>query len=309
MQKDILRNEILKISDYIIHHKELVEKDTSLIGGTTGIVLFYESAMKIHPELEEYFYFFLHKTFDNIHLNENYTYSDGLIGILCYLNDLSSRDLIDLDENVIVEFNNIIQTLINQSAKEKDFELFTGLIGIGLYCLGNTKLQSYLLLILEQIEEISFRDNDGIYWKSRKDNEINFGHAHGNTSIIVFLILLFKNNIEKEKVKYLVEDSLKWILSKRNHTGIFSFPCIASYPCIKTHVNSRLAWCYGDLMIAYTLCLAGIEFQNKEFLESGIDIARKLSKIEYKHSGVEDAMFCHGSSGVLFIFYKINKLE
>ena len=62
-------------------------------------------------------------------------------------------------------------------------------------------------------------------------------------------------------------------------------------------------------MIAYTLCLAGIEFQNKEFLESGIDIARKLSKIEIKHSGVEDAMFCHGSSGVLFIFYKINKLH
>lgn len=309
MRKYILKNAITKISDYIVHNKELVEKDASLIGGTTGIVLFYESAMKINPELEEYFYFFLQETFDNIHLIKNYTYSDGLLGVLYCLNDLSNKDMIDIDENVINEFNNIIQTLINKSAKEKDFELFTGLIGIGLYCLGNTKLQSYLPIILNQIMDISSKDNDGIYWKFHNGNEINFGHAHGNTSIIVFLIHLFKNNIEREKIKGIVEDSLKWLLSKRTHTSIFGFPCIASYPCYETTMNSRLAWCYGDLMIAYTLCLVGIEFQNKEFLDSGVDIARKLSKIEIENSGVKDAMFCHGSSGVLFIFYKINKLH
>ncbi len=315
MKKEILKNELIKISDYIIENELLLKNNASLIGGTTGIAVFYETVSEILPDLKDKFYYFLNATYNNIDtINNNYTYSDGMLGFFFTLNELKNNDLIELDDELVLEFNKAIATLITQANEKKDYELFTGLVGIGLYCLNHKNMNTMIPEILEKINTLSFKDENGIYWKTvssnvdSKKDEINFGHAHGITSIIVFLIKVLSTNIQNEKVTSILNNSLSWLLSKKKNTGNYSFPCVDNYPCLNTHYNSRLAWCYGDLMIAYAFCLAGIQLKNKNYLKTGIEIAKKVSKIKINESGVEDAMFCHGSSGVLFILYKINKL-
>ena len=72
--------------------------------------------------------------------------------------------------------------------------------------------------------------------------------------------------------------------------------------------NSRLAWCYGDLGIAYTIYQASKTFKNIQLTQHAYKILIDTTKRKTQDNTlIFDAGICHGTSGVAHFYYRLWK--
>jgi hypothetical protein len=98
--------------------------------------------------------------------------------------------------------------------------------------------------------------------------------------------------------------------------GISSFG--ASFPYTKNNTShSRLAWCYGDLGIAYSFLYASNVLKNQSIKPKYHEMLSLILQRELPDSGLVhfhnysffDTGFCHGLSGIYYILFKMNEME
>ena len=92
----------------------------------------------------------------------------------------------------------------------------------------------------------------------------------------------------------------------------------ASFPYTKNNTShSRLAWCYGDLGIAYSFIYAGNVLKKQNIKTKYNEILSLILQRELPDSGLVhyynysffDTGFCHGLSGIYYILFKMNEME
>lgn len=248
---------------------------------------------------------------------DSYTLCKGICGYGWVLEFLAENQFIEYSD---IEFLDHLDTklykIIEKENKIENLDFLHGTIGMGIYFLKRLRKNSsilYLNQILNSLDYYSKRDKDGsIYWISildKNEKGINFGLAHGLPSILSFLCLLYKNNINSKLSLSLINGIITFIMKYKHDPSKYGsfFPTYISNNS-GVSKSSRLAWCYGDLGVAISLWNCGKIINDEKLKRMGVDILIKCSdRKDVVNEHVIDAGICHGTSGIAQIYNRMHR--
>lgn len=237
----------------------------------------------------------------------------------CNVIDDSRQFLEDIEENL---FQSIENDII-----ENNFEVFYGSIGKINYFLNNERIKEDKVVelinkLIVSLWENKKQENEQFFWIDKVSNDeklelIDLGLAHGICSILLFLVKLKELKFGNTHIEPLIFGIIETFKQSENEVkGTSFFP--DRYSIKNNHlnlINSRLAYCVGDLPISYAFCFAGQVMGNNEWIEYSREIIKLSLFKEVSSSDLKqfedydffDIGFCHGLSSILFLFYQINK--
>jgi hypothetical protein len=216
------------------------------------------------------------------------------------------------------ELDLAVEQYVSHSPWKEDYDLISGLVGYGVYCLeqgGSPPAQRALAHIVERLYELAERSDDEARWFTRPELLVeqqrqlypngyyNLGLAHGIPGVIALLARTYRAGIAREKSLWLLERSVPWLLNRRL-TGMNSSFSGFFLPDRKSE-DCRLAWCYGDAGIAAALLQAARCTGTKSWEEEALAIARKAALRKHETCGVRDVCFCHGAAGLTHVFNRL----
>lgn len=294
-----------------------------LLSGRMGAILliaeYYNSTKSdecfifIQKELEAIF-----DDISNGNINST-SLANGLTGILLGIFLLKKYDLIDLDAEELLIFNNMLNSIMVSNFKDQKNDYLHSSLGILYYFTFTLKdYPDNLTSINNAIAEIYCAKKtygNGFYWSNEMpaayDNSgINLGLSHGQASMLSVLCFLTKEFNERGIKSSMLNEMLNGIVNLFEGIsedimitpGRFSFP---DWIREEHQVPStRLAWCYGDLSTVFTLMKAASLLNKGKLYERCVEILLNTTTITYEDSGVIDAGFCHGASGVAYMYQK-----
>ncbi|MGE0078309.1 MAG: lanthionine synthetase C family protein [Bacteroidales bacterium] len=298
------------------------EGNIGLMGGDAGIALFliyYSIVYKKESALDKALQL-ISDSLDAINNgNTNSLYSSGIGGLFWLISFLKNNDLLDYDDSESIDK---IETYLSQRLDDTlnpdnfDYDVLHGGLGYVMYFIEryNNKIdQNFINKIATAYSKSAITiDKDRIAWKSKfnKENnadEINFGLAHGIPSILIVLTKLytFTNKENKILLEDLITKGANYLISQKS----FFKENSSFYPYSNLKKgHSRLAWCYGDLGIAYSLYKVGTAIQDSKIEQEGLQtLLASTSRKDLAINDVMDAEVCHGAAGLMLqygSFYK-----
>jgi lantibiotic modifying enzyme len=293
--------------------------DFSLLNGSTGIALFfgYLSLFKRDSKRLGFAEILIDKSFNELQ-SSTFTYGNGLPGMLFCYQHLINEKLFEGDTDslkFLESYDKKIAKEIVGFTRERNYDLFFGLLGIGVYFLERHRYidkSTYLKKIASSligISELIDGDIAWIYYTEGKHDVISksaicLGFVHGIPSIITFLTLI-KDLLPKQFYHKFIGSAINFLVGTyKNGKGHYGFSQKIDSITLKRDFKSRLAYCYGDLGVAYSLYRVAKVIDNKQLQHFSLFVAHKMTSMEINNSGVIDSSICHGSAGNSFIFNK-----
>lgn len=251
-----------------------------------------------------------------------YSFASGSLAVTYFMRLLHTADIItdeDIDaieEDSIEFFLELLATCVDK----KEYDLFTGLIGLGLYFLEIQRFDT-VAKIVSYIDHLKHEQNNSFFWIDhivKEDNICDLGLAHGLPSIISFLAECYRQNCEKETCEKLIRGTVNFLINlyEENKNATHIFPSKINVVTGEKQQANRLAWCYGDLGVALSLWKAYIVLQDENLKDICLHMILNSAKIRLDKSGVFsstkhdciDTGICHGTSGISHIFNKFFKI-
>ena len=266
-------------------------------------------------------------------LNNNYiypTYCNGIAGFGWALEYLSKKNYMEVNnDEFLQELDEFLFSIMQQDFKKKNYDFLHGAIGYGIYFLKryeNTKSQTlrikykeYLKFSIDSLEKISEKENnENIKWLSTLNHDTgdkgyNLSLSHGMSSIVNYLSRLYTIESFKPKIERLLTGAINYILSFENKKGTLSWFPNWIDSTKEINYTSRVAWCYGDLGLGYSLYKASLSLNDNKLKEKSIQILKHTaSRREDKNTLIRDAGICHGAFGNAQIFltlYRETKID
>lgn len=312
------QEKLSEISAALLEKTEALAGNIGVMGGKAGVALFFFYYAQLTQE-EKYVDFahqVINEIFDEINKEFSiHTLAGGLAGVGWMMEHLVQNDFVEADTDEILEsLDPFLYKAMIFDIEKGNYDFLHGAVGSGTYFisrLAKKDSETYLKELVDHLDKVShkFDDLDGaIAWLSQLDREketegYNLSLSHGLASIIVFLAKLLEKDIYTEKVSYLLDGAVRYMLAHRLDTKKFqsNFPSWigTDYP----PAHSRLAWCYGDLGISMALWQAGQSAKNKEWKEVAINtLLHSTNRKDLKENAVIDAGLCHGAAGITHIY-------
>jgi len=250
------------------------------------------------------------------------SFGTGSLAIIYFMRLLHNADIITDEDIESIEEDSFefFLELLSAATDKKEYDLFTGLIGLGIYFLEIKKFDT-VAKIVSYIDHLKHEKNESFFWIDhivKEDNIIDLGLAHGQPSIISFLVECYHKGCEKETCKRLINGSVNFLkeLYEQNKDSEFIFPSKLNIATGETQLSERLAWCYGDLGVTISIWKAYTVLQDEELKTMCHSIILNSSKIKANRSGVFysqknkciDTGICHGTSGISHIFNKFYRI-
>lgn len=247
---------------------------------------------------------------------------EGFEGIFYVIQYLMKCNIIE-DEKILEGLEEYLLQSLSIDFKTNHFDPMHGSIGKLLYFINSKnqdkeKVNGLIDQFLNSLYEHRQETDQGIFWYDQnEDNKelVNLGMAHGLPGILAFLVRLKELGYKHEHIDTLIEGIIKSFICFKNETKLLSqFPDYFSEDVHLRNMNSRLGWCYGDLGIANTLLYAS-KILKRDDLKKEIQtllnsiVLRRMSNSKldhYEDYSFFDTGFCHGLSGITYIFQKIN---
>lgn len=249
--------------------------------------------------------------------NVLFSFCGGLAGVGWLFLYLNKKQVIDIEiDNFLQEIDDTLKVVLEEWLNSKLLDYLHGALGIGIYFLKRNKFTE-VKKIIASLYNFAYKEKNELKWAfSLFSEELFFdcGMAHGNCSILAFLLKCYKRKILPNTCYEMIESLMNFYVN-----NIQDFDKIGSYfpykistqdylSNKKNEVLSRIAWCYGDLSILYTLYLSSFVTKNNNLKN---DILRMLintsKRKEHSSTFVDDACFCHGTSGIAYIYYRLFK--
>lgn len=200
------------------------------------------------------------------------------------------------------------------------FDLIDGLAGIGMYSLSRLPAPRARAALERSIDELAARAQQtpaGLCWPSLPehpaqpfarqcpDGFYDLGMAHGVAGVITFLAAA-RDRLESSAASELLDGALGWLGGVRNDPSVGSlYPdIVATRPGQLEPRPSRVAWCYGDLGIAWALWCAGRN-SDEALSSTACAVARAAAARPFERTGVVDASLCHGASGIAHVLGRL----
>lgn len=229
------------------------------------------------------------------------------------------QQLLDPKDDPNEAIDKELAAYLNQSPWEDDYDLISGLVGIGVYAierLPRTSAVTCLERIVHRLNETAERSADSVTWLTRPEllpewqralcpnGYYNLGVAHGVPGVIALLGQVCAAGIVVEKARALLDGAVAWLLRQRlDHDAASCFAARVA-PDIERD-DCRLAWCYGDAGVAAALLLAARSVNQADWERAAIEIARRAAKRDPETAGVKNAGLCHGAAGLGHIFNRL----
>lgn len=200
-----------------------------------------------------------------------------------------------------------------------DYDLISGLVGIGVYALERLPDPRAVLTlerIVTRLEELAESTAQGITWLTPPtllpawqrqhcpNGYYNLGLAHGVPGIIALLGDVYRSGIAVAAAHRLLTGAVAWLLAQEI-TSVrganfpnWVAPDYAPQP-------ARQAWCYGEPGIAAALLGAAHALQEPTWTAAALTIARRAATHPPQEAGVFDGCLCHGAAGLGHLFNRI----
>lgn len=299
--------------------KDIIE-DISLYNGSGGILLFQALLFKVTKKNK--YERALETTFEHIttliatpQTALSSTFANGLAGIGWLFLFLKDLEILDLDADLFFEdIDSYLSTALDELCKNKNYDLLHGSMGIATYFLKREKpdqVKKVINFLYRECEE----ENNEVKWSRFEElfNEdiYDLGFAHGIAGILYFLSKCEAQNIEREKCEQMISGGFNFYFNnQQNHDEIGSFygnhiPK-KDYQDKKNPNFSRIAWCYGDLGILYTLYMisknSGHTIHLKKIESMLLETTKRRN---FQQTRIEAAGLCHGTSGAGVIYQSL----
>lgn len=204
----------------------------------------------------------------------------------------------------------------------KEYGCVNGAISIGMYflyryILGSEEHGKYLDSFIELLSKIAVKKDNTFEWISIIDSGTfekgyNLGIAHGIPGILLFLRKLYLMNIKKEVVANLIVKTSNFLLSQKHslktQKSFFFNVCSQSSVSPNSGHDSRLALCYGDLSVGYSLFMVSsiLGIERPDLNEIALDILiNTTNRTNLDDINVVDAGLCHGTSGLAHMYNRL----
>lgn len=307
-------NLIVSLSKFLSHvnHVE-TDDELSLIGGLPGVslALFHSSNYLNNEDYRKHSLELLQYCTDNIELAYDHTYGRGNAGIFTLIQYFINNTLTDIDFS-LEEVDKLFLKCIEKSYIKKDYDFFTGIIGYIQY-FQHRGSEEILIHAVKLLEKLSVSTTIGISWVYTNvyDNKssYNLGLAHGHTSILAAMNNIYSSGVSSQFKEYLYRS-----IGRTSEFLLNVIGDIKTFGGFSTHIElslenlhnqqppARLAWCYGDLGVSWTLYKSGQITGDNTLQEEAIEIAKRTTLRNLETSGVFDASICHGIAGVITIY-------
>lgn len=253
------------------------------------------------------------------------TYCDGVAGLGWVLDHLAEFGFIENENDDFLKvFDDSLFEIMKKDINVGYYDFLHGAIGYGFYFLNrykrtfNPKLKkkykSILESVLDSVNKSANKGPDGINWNypippDFTESSVNLSLSHGISNMIIFLIKLGETEMfDDSLIRELLTGSIEYIISHKNikDNAHSLYPPLIDENSLGK-VNSRLAWCYGDLGIGFAFLRAGDFLGDSRYTENANEIflnccERKAPSI----TSVVDPMICHGSFGLSQIFQQLS---
>lgn len=248
----------------------------------------------------------------------NYSFCSGHTGPYWLLEHLSRRQFLDMDlAELAGDFVTATIAHSNLNLQWRNFDFLHGSIGMCNFLLpfaARHDVRKHLSDCVDHLLAASKLTPKGrslpiFYTHDKPVGEYvdAFSLAHGSCAALILLTKIYAAGISKDTCELLVTECMAFILN--NKLAPVPDELNALYPAILdgkyASNNSRLAWCYGDLNVAWTLWYCGGVFNNAAWKKEALDIMHyNIRRNTYEAAGVLDSCLCHGTSGIAAFYRK-----
>jgi len=213
----------------------------------------------------------------------------------------------------------------DKSHASSEFDLVSGLTGIGVYLLmrkqnenSRTLLKTVLRVLIDQTNLGNFplgwhTSPESVEGRSLRqmfpDGCVNLGLAHGIPGPLALMAISKQNGVTPRGMNAAMQRLGDWLISCQcsDEWGI-NWPVAVpvSRSPLSPHQNcrttpSRGAWCYGAPGIARTLWLLGRAMCCSTYCDCSLAALKAVYSRPYRARQLNSPMFCHGLAGVLQI--------
>jgi hypothetical protein len=258
--------------------------------------------------------YYVEKITERLMINQkSHSFCDGLSGILYLFDFLQQKELLDIDISDVQElFENYLIYSMKMDFFNRNFDFLHGSLGVILYFLKKRSNVDHINDFIEHLYVAAEKDtkNHIFKWKSYiphiKKDGYNLSLSHGISSLIITLSRMLKNNINNKYIEEMLNGSINYIFSQELDYNLYG----SHYPSIIAEkysiTKSRLAWCYGDLGIAFALWQAGTTTNRADWKNKALTIfTDSTRRTDSQLEGVIDAGICHGSVGLSLIYRRL----
>lgn len=254
----------------------------------------------------------------NVASLDNSSYCNGYSGICWLIRFMTNEDIINVSnvDNELHEIDQYIYRYIKRGVEKKDYDFLHGTLGMTYYfgTQDNKNGEDALTVFLNSLNENKIVNVDGsIKWLMTAyvnayelKHVYNLSLSHGMASIIAILSKLIKNGKHVEMSKLLLTPTLLFFMNNMNPSTFRSSFSPWLTPNSNQHLESRLAWCYGDPGTAKALYNAGRVLGDEEITEMALKVLIKSSL--RRNSNIENVIepsFCHGTASLCHIYNRL----
>ncbi|HEY6051248.1 MAG TPA: lanthionine synthetase C family protein [Thermoanaerobaculia bacterium] len=294
-------------------------RDPTLAGGTAGLAVFYAYLDRALPggRFSKSALAFLEDAQSAVasFRMTPWLYS-GFAGVAWATAHVEAMLLPPDERRSTAEIDEAIRGLVGRPGWRGDYDLVSGLVGLGVYALErmpDPAAAASLTEIVDRLAELAVNTRDGTTWhtppellpawqrREAPEGYFNVGLAHGVPGIVAVLAAAGAAGVRSGRIRRLLPGAVRWLLSRRlaseneNHFPAWVVPGTPSCAC-------RSAWCYGSPGVAAALFAAARLTGEREWEAEALDIARAAADRDPDRAGVTDAGLCHGAAGLGHIF-------
>ncbi|MFM7429115.1 MAG: lanthionine synthetase C family protein [Flammeovirgaceae bacterium] len=296
----------------------------SFADGHPGVAMFYAYYYKLTLKNEHLD--ICHRLIDRLvdyladnDTNFSYSICSGVTGVVWTLQHLMKEKILQEDDTVFAEIDELLRNVGKNRISLGDFDYLHGGLGCAIYLLDKANNSDVVDEMLEALNQSSKTDEVGKYWidiyttllSGDKRPTVNFGLAHGQPSIIYFLAKVVEKGYGGTLAIKMLKDSINYLLVHSDiSTGVPSFfPTFRYAGDMDVHEPkefSRLAWCYGDLGVVFSLFFASRALKDDRLQEIALKISLKSTeRKKFEETQIMDGGLCHGFAGVAHLYNRL----
>jgi len=300
-------------------HQHLSSHDASLMYGQSGIELFNFHFLRYTGQAD--FESLMGRSIENIAeksflMYDNPTFCFGRSGINWFFSHLAKYELLSVEDlQYLCDDSDNLKELALALLDQDNYDFLHGASGIVYYFLKSESRvdERFYKFFFEGIDKISDKGsirNVPPYYnienRRLQTDQFNIGLAHGLPNLIKIGMECVHRDICISESTNLVKRAIDFLIANVNTDQSRSFFSSLIVKGKAPSNFSRLAWCYGDLSLAFILYQASLLLKDKELEQFSLNIlVRSTKRLDTKETLVYDAGICHGSAGIAHIYNKI----
>jgi hypothetical protein len=312
----LIDDETIKLKLEAIYQEAMMQPfKQSLYGGSAGFCMFallYSKHFKdgmIDDALADN----LQKILDKFHIISSDTLSNGKAGIQWFYNRLIKWDFIEVDEMEDGFFDDVaLSNSAMRMLSMDNYDFLHGALGIAYYLIDKKFDKNFFSAYFQKLEQLFSKRQDGMvanfdFINNKVEyDRVNVGLAHGIVSVLKFCLHCYENNLVMNEAYALAQRIIQYFYDHQNIDKTYSyFPSIV-VDNVNDNGGSRLAWCYGDLTIAYVLYQCSVAFKDEALQKLALEMFyHSMDRVTEDRTFVRDAGICHGSSGIAHIYNRM----